>query len=469
MIILQNLGLNESLIQNRVLDVLHSFDGGEIFLENSVNENFLFENNLLKRNSCHSDSGFGLRGFNGEAVSYVHSSNINLDQIDRACKILNTVIDKDVNLDASTKASNRSRLYPADNPIETWEFDRKLSLIKSINEYIRNKDKTVKQVSISLNLNHQTVNIINNLGVMVEDIRPLIKLTVSVIVESSGRTEIGFSGVGGRCKIGDILYEEQWKKIADQALQQANVNTKAIEAPAGKRKLVLGAGWPGVLLHEAVGHGLEADFNRKKTSVFTGLIGKTVANDVVTVIDDGTIKGCRGSLNVDDEGTPTQKNVLIENGKLVNYMQDRKNAILMGDKPTGNGRRESYKHCPMPRMTNTYMASGEYKPEEIIASVDNGIYASNFSGGQVDITSGQFVFSASEAYLIEGGEISTPVKGMTIIGKGSDVIKKISKVADNSMLDSGIGICGKDGQSVPVGVGQPALLIDEITIGGTNT
>ena len=336
-----------------------------------------------------------------------------------------------------------------------------------MDNYLRGKDPRVKQVSVSLSGQWQAVNIIKPDGRMACDIRPLVRLNVSVIAESNGRRETGTSGAGGRVGYADSRARGSWKKLADEALGQALANLEAVPAPAGEMQVVLGPGWCGVLLHEAIGHGLEGDFNRKKTSAFSGLMGKRVAAKGVTVVDDGTLSNRRGSLSIDDEGTPPGRTVLIEDGILTGYMQDRLNARLMGMKATGNGRRESFAHQPMPRMTNTYMLGGKVKPEDIIASVKRGIYAAHLGGGQVDITSGKFVFSASEAYLIENGKIAAPVKGATLIGNGPDILTKVKAVGNDMALDDGIGTCGKGGQSVPVGVGQPTLLIDGLTVGGT--
>jgi TldD protein len=347
-------------------------------------------------------------------------------------------------------------------------FEEKVALLGRIDDYIRAKDPCVKQVNCNLSGNWQVVMILRADGFRTADIRPLVRMDISVTVEKNGRMETGFDGMGGRYSYADLMKESTWKKLADEALRQALVNTEAIEAPGGQMDVVLGNGWPGVMLHEAVGHGLEGDFNRKKTSVFSGLMGEQIASKGVTVIDDGTMEGRRGSITIDDEGTPSARNVLIEDGKLVGLMQDRQNARLMGVNPTGNGRRESYAHKPMPRMTNTFIMAGDKDPEEIISSVKRGLYAVNFGGGQVDITSGQFVFSASEAYMIENGKIGAPVKGATLIGKGADSLTKVKMLGNDMAIDNGVGICGKDGQSVPVGVGQPTLLMEGITVGGTN-
>jgi TldD protein len=341
--------------------------------------------------------------------------------------------------------------------------------MQQVDRYIRTKDSHIVQVNISLAGEYETILVIASDGHLAADVRPLVRFNVSVIIEHNGRRESGYAGGGGRYDYRQFMQDDQAFKYADEALRQATVNLDAIDAPAGTMKVVLGPGWPGVLLHEAVGHGLEGDFNRKGISAFSGRMGQRVASPLCTIVDDGTLHNRRGSLNIDDEGNPTQCNVLIENGILRSYMMDKRNARLMGVKSTGNGRRESYAHLPLPRMTNTYMLAGESSPEDIIASVDKGIYAVNFGGGQVDITSGKFVFSACEAYLIENGKIGAPVKGATIIGNGPEVLMKVSMVGNDLKLDAGVGICGKDGQSVPVGVGQPTLRVDEITVGGTRS
>jgi TldD protein len=369
-------------------------------------------------------------------------------------------------LAAPPRGTNRS-LYSDDNPLSRLEFPAKVSLLKEIDAYARAGDPRVRQVTASLSASWDAVQILRGDGSRSADIRPLVRLNVSIMVEENGRRETGSHGSGGRFSYDTLIDEKHWRASVDEALRQALVNLGSIAAPAGEMTVVLGAGWPGILLHEAIGHGLEGDFNRKKTSAFSGLMGQRIAAKGITVVDDGTIPDRRGSLSVDDEGTPTQRTVLIEDGILTGYLQDRQNARLMGMKPTGNGRRESFQHHPMPRMTNTMMLSGDKTREEIIASVDRGLYAVNFGGGQVDITSGKFVFSASEAYLIDKGRIGPAVKGATLIGNGPDALTKVTMVGDDMALDPGIGTCGKDGQGVPVGVGQPTMRIDGLTVGGT--
>ncbi len=359
------------------------------------------------------------------------------------------------------------QLYTDINPLKEVAFERKIELLQQIDAYVRGKDPRVKQVSASLSGQWQAVHIMKADGSSASDIRPLVRLNVSVIAEANGRMETGSHGMGGRVGYDEYITEHNWKKLADEALRQALVNLESIPAPAGEMQVVLGSGWCGVLLHEAIGHGLEGDFNRKGTSAFSGLMGKQVASKGVTVVDDGTMPNRRGSLSIDDEGTPTSRTVLIEDGILTGYIQDRLNARLMNMRATGNGRRESFACQPMPRMTNTYMLGGDANPKDIIASVKRGIYTAHLGGGQVDITSGKFVFSASEAYLIENGKITTPVKGATLIGNGPDILTKVGAIGNDMALDDGVGTCGKGGQSVPVGVGQPTLLIDALTVGGT--
>jgi TldD protein len=359
------------------------------------------------------------------------------------------------------------KLYDDVNPIDGPGFEEKVKLLQEIDAYLRAKDPKVRQVSVSLGASHQIVEILRADGHLVSDVRPLVRISISVVVGEGDRQETGSYGAGGRRGFGEFIAADAWRYGADEALRQALVNLSAVPAPAGTFDVVLGSGWPGVMLHEAVGHGLEGDFNRKKTSAFAGLMGQQVASKGVTIVDDGTIAGRRGSLTIDDEGTPTNCTTLIEDGILVGYMQDRQNARLMGVAPTGNGRRESYSHEPMPRMTNTYMLAGQHSPEEIIASVKNGIYAVSFGGGQVDITSGKFVFGCTEAYKIENGKIGPAIKGAMLIGNGPDSMRRVSMIGNDMKLDLGIGMCGKAGQGVPVGVGQPHLRMDQVTVGGT--
>ncbi len=448
---------------------LAGMDDGELFLEYGQAENFTYDDGVLKSASFNTSHGFGLRGVVGEVSGFAHSSNLSTDALTRAADTVQAVksgYSGGVNLDVAPVATSHA-LYDDLNPLGLVPFEDKVKLLQAIDAYVRANDPRVKQVTASLAGEWQAVDILRADGREIGDIRPLVRLNISVVLEKDGRMERGSHGAGGRVAYQHYLQPEVWMKNADEALRQARVNMESVPAPAGEMDVVLGPGWPGVMLHEAVGHGLEGDFNRKETSTFSGKIGERVAAKGVTVVDDGTIKDRRGSLNVDDEGTPTERTVLIEDGILVGYMQDRMNARLMGVKPTGNGRRESYQHQIMPRMTNTYMMNGNHTPEEIIASVKRGIYAVNFGGGQVDITSGKFVFSASEAYKIENGKITVPVKGATLIGVGPKAMQNVKMIGDDMALDPGIGTCGKDGQSVPVGVGQPTVLMTGLTVGGT--
>jgi TldD protein len=460
--------IETSILDTIVSDSLLHADDGELFIEYTEIESILFDDNKIRNASFNTRSGFGLRSVYGETTAYSHSSKIDKESLLRAKNIVTSVPStKKHVVDLGLNKQAKHNIYTSINPIDQLAFDNKVKLLAEINEYIRANNNKVRQVSISLYGECQHVQIIKPGGIILTDTRPLVRLNINAILEHNNRMESGSWGIGGRAVYDNFITKEAWQKAANEALRQAEVNMSSIDSPAGELEVVLGPGWPGVLLHEAVGHGLEGDFNRKKTSTFSGMMGKQVAAKGVTVIDDGTISHRRGSLNIDDEGTATKRNILIEDGILVGYMQDRLNARLMNMQPTGNGRRESYMHTPMPRMTNTFMLSGNAKKDDMISSVKKGIYAANFGGGQVDITSGNFVFSASEAYLIENGKITAPVKGTTLIGNGPDVMKKIVAIGDDLSMDEGIGTCGKAGQSVPVGVGQPSLLIKSMTVGGT--
>lgn len=460
---------DEATIARTVAEALEGADDGELYLEQSQSESLTFDNGRLKGGNFSTDQGFGLRSVAGEAVGYAHSGEMTLSALKRAADAAGAVARGHSGTYAEPPARTNRKLYGEENPIGSPSFEDKAKLLGEIDAYLRGKDPKVRQVTASIAASWQVVEIVRADGHRVRDIRPMTRLNVSVVAGSGERQESGSYGIGGRVGFDSFLTEEGWRKGADEALRQALVNLDAIEAPAGTMDVVLGNGWPGVMLHEAVGHGLEGDFNRKKTSAFSGLLGEMVASPGVTVVDDGTIDARRGSLSVDDEGTPSAYNVLIEDGRLVGYMQDRQNARLMGMRPTGNGRRQGYAHQPMPRMTNTYMLSGDRSPEEIIASVKKGIYAVSFGGGQVDITSGKFVFGCTEAYMIEDGKIGAPVKGAMLIGNGPDAMKRVTMIGNDSKLDTGIGNCGKGGQWVPVGVGQPHLRMDQITVGGTRT
>ncbi|MFC1740893.1 metalloprotease TldD [Pseudomonadota bacterium] len=423
----------------------------------------------LVRSGTHSaEQGVGIRAISGEKTGFAYADEIILPSLLKASGAARAIARQ--GSQGSVQAWKRRQsppLYGSQDPMAEMGAAEKVDLLRQVDAYARSRDPRVSQVIVSLAATHETILVAATDGTLAADIRPLVRLNVSVIAEQGGRREQGSDGGGGRFSYKQLLENDAWRSMAGEAVRQALVNLEAEAAPAGTMTVVLGPGWPGVLLHEAVGHGLEGDFNRKGTSAYSGRLGEKVASEGVTVVDDGTLEQRRGSLSVDDEGTATQHNVLIENGVLRTYMQDKLNAGLMKTAPTGNGRRESFAHLPMPRMTNTFMLAGDYPPEEIIASVDRGLYAVNFAGGQVDITSGRFVFSASEAYLIENGKITRPVKGATLIGNGPDVMNRVSMVGNDLKLDAGIGVCGKDGQSVPVGVGQPTLRIDGLTIGGT--
>ncbi|HEX3808485.1 MAG TPA: metalloprotease TldD [Rhizomicrobium sp.] len=460
-------GLDRERVQTLVDDSLKGSDDGELFLEYRQTESFSFDDGRLKAATFDTSQGFGLRAVAGEATGYAHASELSEDAIKRAGDTVRAVTSGHSGAVAMAPARTNTKLYTDIDPLETASFETKIKLLEEMNAYARSKDPRVKQVSCSLAGEWQSVEIIRPGGDVYRDIRPLVRIGVSVVVEKDGRQESGSFGGGGRSGYETYLEGQYWRDAVDEALRQALVNLESIPAPAGEMTVVLGPGWPGILLHEAIGHGLEGDFNRKKTSAFAGLLGERVAAPGVTVVDDGTIGGRRGSLSIDDEGTPTTRTVLIEDGILKGYMQDRQNARLMGVAATGNGRRQSYANSVMPRMTNTYMLGGDKAPEEILASVKKGIYATNFGGGQVDITNGKFVFSCTEAYLIEDGKVGSPIKGATLIGNGPDSLTRVSMIGNDMKLDSGIGTCGKNGQSVPVGVGQPTLRLDGLTVGGT--
>jgi TldD protein len=460
-------GMDQGRVARLVGDALHGMDDGELFLEYCQSESVALDDGRIKTATFETTQGFGLRGVSGEAAGYAHASELSEDAIKRAGETVRAVKSGTGGVFAAPPPGTNRSLYTDINPLARVDFTAKTSLLQEIDAYARAKDPRVRQVMASLIGVWQAVEILRPDGNRVGDIRPLVRLNVAVVVGDGDRMEQGSSGAGGRIEYDRFLDPAQWKKQVDEALRQALVNLSAVPAPAGEMPVVLGPGWPGVMLHEAVGHGLEGDFNRKKTSAFAGLIGQRVASPGVTVVDDGTMQDRRGSLTVDDEGTPSSRSVLIEDGILKGYMQDRLNARLMGVKPTGNGRRQSFGHAPMPRMTNTYMLAGDKDPREIIGSVKRGLYAVNFGGGQVDITSGKFVFSASEAYLIEDGKVGPAVKGATLIGNGPDALTKITMIGNDLKLDDGIGTCGKDGQTVPVGVGMPSVRMDGLTVGGT--
>ena len=445
-----------------------SIDLSDLYMQYTTVESWTCEDGIVKSGSQDIDSGYGIRSISNEKTGFAYGNNFNFSEIVKSAKLSRSIVasneSKSINLKEN---SNYKKLYISESPLTSITDEDKVNFLRDIDSYIKGKDKRVQQVIINLSSSFDSIFVANSYGTYSFDDRPLVRFNVMVILKSGDRVERGSAGGGGRYSYPTLINTRKPFELADEAIRIADVNLNSKPCKAGNTTVVLGSGWPGVLLHEAVGHGLEGDFNRKKTSNFSDLIGQKVASELCTVIDDGTIEDRRGSLSIDDEGTPTAKNVLIENGVLKGYMQDLMNAKLMDVKPTGNGRRESYAHLPMPRMTNTYMLGGTSNAEDIINSVDDGIYAVNFSGGQVDITSGQFVFTASEAYRIESGKIKNAIKGMTLIGNGPDVLKKVSMVANDMKLDDGVGTCGKEGQSVPVGVGQPTLKIDDITVGGT--
>ena len=465
--LLSQFDISEERLRRIVADTITGADDGELYLEYREGEALMFDNGRLKTANFNTDQGFGLRAVAGEASGYAHASELSEAALLRASDAVSAVKGGYSGTLAAGPARTNRRLYGDENPIAEPSFEAKARLLQEMDAWLRARDPRVRQVTASLAASWQQVEILRADGELVRDIRPLVRLNVSVVVGSGDRQESGSYGMGGRKGFGEFLADESWKNAGEEALRQALVNLEAVPAPAGTFDIVLSSGWPGVMLHEAVGHGLEGDFNRKKTSAFAGLMGQQVAAKGVTVVDDGTIAERRGSLTVDDEGTPTNRTALIEDGKLVGYMQDRQNARLMGMAATGNGRRESYAHQPMPRMTNTYMTAGDKTPEEIIASVKNGLYAVSFGGGQVDITSGKFVFGCTEAYIIEDGKVTRPVKGAMLIGNGPDAMHRISMIGNDMKLDTGIGMCGKAGQGVPVGVGQPHLRMNQMTVGGT--
>ena len=460
-------GLDRSRVEGIIGESLGNADDGELFLEYQQSENFVFDDGQLKNANFDTSQGFGLRAVAGEMSGYAHASELSEEALLRAGDTIKAVqVGHDGTMAQGPAQTNQS-LYMEDNPLNQTPFDTKVRLLSGMDAYARGLDERIRQFSASLSGSWQAVQIIRADGSRAADIRPLVRLNVSCIVGDGDRLEAGSYGTGGRETYESYINSDTWQMAVEEALRQAIVNLGSVSAPAGEMPVVLGPGWPAILLHEAIGHGLEGDFNRKKTSAFSELVGERVAAPGVTVVDDGTIENRRGSLTVDDEGTPTQRTVLIEDGVLTGYMQDRMNARLMGKHATGNGRRESYAHLPMPRMTNTVMEDGNYDPEEIIKSVKKGLYAVNFGGGQVDITSGKFVFTCTEAYQVENGKIGAAVKGATLIGNGPDALTKVSLIGNDMALDPGVGTCGKDGQSVPVGVGQPTILLDELTVGGT--
>jgi len=465
--LLNSAGLPRERAETILREALHGADDGELFLEQRQSESLVYDDGKLKAASFDESQGFGLRAVSGETAAYAHGTELSEAALRRAAEVCRAVTrGASATASVSPEGSNR-RLYSDANPAAAMGFAEKIALLQKVDSFARGLDPRVRQVSVSLASDWQAVEIIRADGTLYRDVRPLVRFGVSVTSGNGKEQGQGTYGLGGRGEPLSYLGDDLWQEAAREALRQCLVALDARPAPAGEMDVLLGPGWPGILLHEAIGHGLEGDFNRKKTSAFAGLMGQRIAAPGVTVVDDGTLPNRRGSITIDDEGTPSHRTTLIEDGILVGFMQDRMNARLMGVAPTGNGRRQSFAHAPMPRMTNTYMLSGDRHPEEILASVKRGLYAKSFGGGQVDITSGKFVFSCTEAYLIEDGKITQPVKGATLIGAGADALTRISMVGNDMALDPGIGTCGKQGQGVPVGVGQPTLRIDRLTVGGT--
>jgi TldD protein len=445
---------------------LTAHEDGELYLQYAANEAFGFDDGRLKTADYHTTSGFGLRGVSGETTAFAHANEISEAAIERAAATLK-LLDPRSGAPAATPQRTNQSMYGAEDPLGLVPFAEKVRMCEQIDAAARARDPRVVQASVSLAASWSVIDIVRADGFVASDVRPLVRLGVQIVVEQNGRREVGYHGLGGRYLYGPLFEDAQWNRAIDEALSQALVNLESVSAPAGEMPVVMGSGWAGVILHEAIGHGLEGDFNRKGTSAFSGRIGDRVATEGVTIVDDGAMEQRRGSLTIDDEGTPTGRTVLIEDGILKGYLQDRLNARLMGMAATGNGRRESFAHAPMPRMTNTFMLAGKDDPNELLERVKDGIYAKSFGGGQVDITSGKFVFSCTEAYRIRGGKIAEPLKGATLIGDGPTVLTRVKGVGNDLALDEGVGVCGKAGQSVPAGVGQPTLLIDGLTVGGT--
>ncbi len=468
--LLEPAGLEPSRLESIIGSILEApVDLADIYLQYARSESWMLEDGIIKEGHHNIEQGFGIRAVCGDKTGFAYSDVIGFDTMMTAAANVRAIARHPADARQIVSVAKRThRLYPATDPLHSLGNEDKIDLLRRLDQLARQSDPRVEQVIVSLAGTYEVILIATQEGALHADVRPLVRLNVSVIMVQNGRREQGSAGGGGRTDYRLFLEEGRAEGYVSEAIRQAQVNLEAGEAPAGSMTVVLGSGWPGVLLHEAIGHGLEGDFNRKGTSAFSGRIGEQVASPLCTVVDDGTLAGRRGSLNLDDEGTPTGHTVLIEKGMLKGYLHDRLNARLMNSAPTGNGRRESYAYAPIPRMTNTYMLAGPHTPEEIIASVEKGLYAKNFGGGQVDITSGKFVFSASEAYWIEHGRITRPVKGATLIGNGPDVLTRVSMVGNDLELDPGVGTCGKDGQSVPVGVGQPTLRVDGLTVGGTN-
>ena len=470
-LILRPAGLDLANVEQTLATVMGTqLDAADIYFQLSRDESWSLEDGIVKEGSANIEQGVGVRALAGEKTGFAYSDEIVLPALDEAARAARAIASAGQNGRVPTlRAAAGHQLYLPIDPVGTLSDDDKVAWLERIDRETRKLDPRIVQVMASISSSYDVILLATSGGTLAADVRPLVRMNVSVIAEKDGRREVGYSGMGGRYALPELVAGDRALALGREAVRQALVNLEAVPAPAGAMTVVLGPGWPGILLHEAIGHGLEGDFNRKGTSAFSNRIGERVASAACTVVDDGTLSARRGSLNIDDEGTPTQCTTLIENGVLKGYLQDTLNARLTGTRSTGNGRRESFAHMTLPRMTNTYMRPGAHAPQDIIASVDRGIYAVNFAGGQVDITSGKFVFSASEAYLIEGGKIGAPIKGATLVGNGPDVLTRVSMVGNDLKLDDGIGTCGKEGQSVPVGVGQPTLRIDGLTVGGTGS
>ena len=466
----ERFGVDEGSLEATLGTALErQIDYADVYLEYTTQDSVALEEGIVKDGSRHLDQGIGVRAQSGERQGYAHSDEISIDSARLAAGTARTISDQGGGtLPVSLQGGSPTKsLYPVENSPTDVPVEAKIGLLDEIDRYARGLDPCIKQVMASVITQHRQILIASSDGTMAADTQPLVRLNVQVIAGDGEKREMGYEGMGGRYALERLMDPENWQHLAREAVRVAKLNLDSVPCPAGSMNVVLGPGWPGILLHEAIGHGLEGDFNRKKTSAFSDRLGERVAAEGVTVVDDGTLQERRGSINIDDEGTPARRNVLIENGVLVGYLHDRLNAGLMGMEPTGNGRRESYAHMPLPRMTNTFMLSGQDDPGDIVRSVDRGLYAVSFGGGQVDITSGKFVFSASEAYLIEDGKVGAPVKGATLIGNGPDVLTRVNRIGNDLELDRGVGTCGKDGQGVPVGVGLPTIRIDDLTVGGT--
>ena len=467
----ERFGIDERALETALGTTLErQVDHADLFFEYTTQDSVALEEGIVKSGDRHLSQGVGVRAQAGERQGYAHADDLDLASVQLAATTARAIADTgggETAVATRGSAAPTHDLYPIAHSPTDVPVGEKVSLLDEIDRYARSRDPRVKEVMASVIAQNRHVMIAASDGTWVSDVQPLVRINVSIIAEADGRRESGYQGMGGRAELGTFMTPDSWQPLVDEAVRLALVNLKAVPCPAGTMDVVLGSGWPGILLHEAIGHGLEGDFNRKGTSAFSGRIGERVAAPGVTVVDDGTLAGRRGSLNVDDEGTETQRTVLIEDGILRGYLHDRLNARLMGHAPTGNGRRENYAHLPMPRMTNTFMLGGDEDPDDVLGSVQNGLYAVSFGGGQVDITNGKFVFQCTEAYKIEDGAVTAPVKGATLIGNGPDVLTRVSRIGHNLAMDWGVGTCGKDGQGVPVGVGQPTWRIDQITVGGT--